>query len=114
MALRKKTVEIDGTSFTIAPLRMGQIEEFIEVEQTANEDYRVQRERTWKVIHASLTNAAGPGATVPTLPEIKNQLTLEGYLELNQEVMQISGLRPGETTAAAATTDSTSPNSAAA
>ena len=97
---KSKVLELDGQVFTIAPLKMGQIEEFIESGSGS--------QTTWDTILASLSNA---GETL-TMAELKNKIDLEDFLTLHGEVLAISGLKTsGEAKAA---TDSRLPTSAAA
>jgi len=92
---RVKTVEIEGEKYNLKSLTMDQVEEFWDDPDTSVKGLRA---RTWKNIEYALNNASNNG--VVSIEEIKKKLTLEGYKQLNQAVLEVSYMHeaaPGET-----------------
>ncbi len=86
---KAKPITIDGVEYLIAPLSMSAIETLVESTSgpgTLNE----KRAAIWEAIYSSLMRAGG---RVSTLPELKDTLDVEGFLQLQQAVYELSAVR---------------------
>jgi hypothetical protein len=114
LARRRKTFELDGAQFVIAPLTYGQLEEYAakskeinekfkdkKAEEYQQEDWLVYRSMRFWVICAALNNATPDGPLI-TEDDIKNEME-NGILQpLWEEIIRFSGLEVPKVTMAAA------------
>jgi capsid portal protein len=110
LAKRIKVVALEDREFRLAPLKMGQIEELIEM--TGDVDPREARRRTWETIRACIANANRGEA--PSIDELKMQLDMDEFLELHTAALEVTGLKMASTGEAQAATEMTGPTSVAA
>lgn len=89
---RTKTLNIDGEQFTIAPLTVDQVEEYLGATPGEGASANTWRDVTLTVILNSLNNAA-KGDPKLTLADLKKRMDLLMINELHSAVLEISGLR---------------------
>lgn len=99
---RTKTINLEGEQFTIAPLTIDQVEEYLgsSTKLGDNADGNAWRDITLTVIMNSLNNAAKDGPQL-TLPDLKKRMDLLMVNDLHSAVLEISGLRAAGQGAAA-------------
>lgn len=120
--MKKKTIELNGYTFLIAPLNAAQVEEI--TEQIEQGDQQQANQRVWRTIENSLNNAISrfdrgarvypDGVESIQANHVKCQLGYVEMGELHGAILELSGLTVTPKGEAPAATESTSATSVAA
>lgn len=89
---KAKKVTIGGADYFIAPLSMAKIEDLSAVLGNGTATIIEKRDAVWDSIYASLKRAGVQN--LPTLDELKDWLDAEDFVQFQNEVFAISGVRP--------------------
>lgn len=100
--VRKKKVTLDGAEFTIAPLTLDQVDEYVApLEDIANQK-SVGFKKGFQVVAYGLNNALPEGEAQWTEERIKSELDLVIFEHLQNEIIEFSGFKLDKAAIAAA------------
>lgn len=99
--MKTKTIDIDGQSYTIGQLNVGQVRKYVALDDPGSADGWI---RGYDVICCGLNNAQpkqGPAGTDPeqqtwTHERIEEELPWPAYHALQKEILALSGFAPVE------------------